>query len=576
MAQQTILLADSDSVTVAKHNSNYNELYTITDSITDSYVTSVAGRAGAIQLQTSDVAGAASISYVNSTVSSTVNSNIAVALTPVVGSPPVALNSLQKIATAINNDPAYSVTIQAALNQKLGLSGGVLTGAVTSSRQPVDDLELVTKKYVDDRVVVYVKATNSTLGLVQVGNNLTIDGNGVISADVSAADVGAVSAALSAGLALKANQTTTYTKTEVDDAIATRASDLDLVAAAASLSTQIDTKAAQATTYTKTEVDGLVAPLATSADVSALSASTTAGLALKANQATTYTKTEVDGLVAPLATSADLLSTSASLSTQIDTKAAQATTYTKTEVDGLVAPLATSSDLSVLNASTTAGLALKANQATTYTKIEVDNELALLATSADLVAAAASLSDLIDNKADQSGVYTKAEVDNTVALLSTIAQVGALSASVTASLALKANQATTYTKTEVNGLIAPLATTNALIEAQAGLVEMITAVSGAGVDSSMWVIKNSAYTATNGDRLMADTSGAAFTITLPATPSRGNNIIISDYTNSFATNNLTVGRNGSLIENSASDLVIDVKGTYKLEYVDSTKGWAIL
>ena len=71
----------------------------------------------------------------------------------------------------------------------------------------------------------------------------------------------------------KANQTTTYTKTEVDD--------------------NLLLKANQATTYTKTEVDN--------------------SLSLKANQSTTYTKTEVDS--------------------SLSLKANQSTTYTKSEVD---------------------------------------------------------------------------------------------------------------------------------------------------------------------------------------------------------------------------------------------------
>ena len=57
------------------------------------------------------------------------------------------------------------------------------------------------------------------------------------------------------------------------------------------------------------------------------------------------------------------------------------------------------------------------------------------------------------------------------------------------------------------------------------------------------VIKTSNYTASDGDNLFADTSGGAFTITLPASPSIGNQVKIIDAEGTFGTNNLTVGRN---------------------------------
>jgi hypothetical protein len=51
--------------------------------------------------------------------------------------------------------------------------------------------------------------------------------------------------------------------------------------------------------------------------------------------------------------------------------------------------------------------------------------------------------------------------------------------------------------------------------------------------------------AVTGVGYFCDTTSAAFTVTLPATPAAGAVIGITDYANTFATNNLTVGRNGS-------------------------------
>ncbi len=71
--------------------------------------------------------------------------------------------------------------------------------------------------------------------------------------------------------------------------------------------------------------------------------------------------------------------------------------------------------------------------------------------------------------------------------------------------------------------------------------------------------KTANYTAVNGDLLIADTTAGTFTITLPATPSTGNYIRVADG-NNWETTNLTIARNGSTIEGSATDLTLDVAG----------------
>ena len=73
---------------------------------------------------------------------------------------------------------------------------------------------------------------------------------------------------------------------------------------------------------------------------------------------------------------------------------------------------------------------------------------------------------------------------------------------------------------------------------------------------------------------LADTSGGAFTLTLPASPKTGDTIIISDGTDSFGVNNLTVGRNGSTIEGVAEDLVCDINGV-SITFIYNGATWAI-
>ena len=71
-----------------------------------------------------------------------------------------------------------------------------------------------------------------------------------------------------------------------------------------------------------------------------------------------------------------------------------------------------------------------------------------------------------------------------------------------------------------------------------------------------------------------DTSGSAFNVTLPASPSAGAVIAVADYANNWNTNTVTLLRNGSNIEGAASDFVCNQQGAaITFVYVDATKGW---
>lgn len=88
---------------------------------------------------------------------------------------------------------------------------------------------------------------------------------------------------------------------------------------------------------------------------------------------------------------------------------------------------------------------------------------------------------------------------------------------------------------------------------------------------------DSPYSATAGERLMVDTSAGVVTVTLPASPTAGDKVVVSDYAGTFATYNLTVGRNGSDIMALAEDMTVsDNHVTVELEYIDATKGWTVI
>lgn len=96
-----------------------------------------------------------------------------------------------------------------------------------------------------------------------------------------------------------------------------------------------------------------------------------------------------------------------------------------------------------------------------------------------------------------------------------------------------------------------------------------------GHPASFALTKTTTYTAVAGDRLLADTSGGAFTITLPASPSVGDApILLRDLAGTFATNNLTLDRNGNKIEGAPEDFIVDITAFAGwLVWTGATYGW---
>jgi len=88
-----------------------------------------------------------------------------------------------------------------------------------------------------------------------------------------------------------------------------------------------------------------------------------------------------------------------------------------------------------------------------------------------------------------------------------------------------------------------------------------------------YVRKTANYTAVASEKIIADTSGGVWTLTLPASPSSGDVIKIADGAD-WSANNLTVGRNGSTIEGDAADMTMDIGGA-SVSFVYDGTTWQI-
>ncbi|NBP56379.1 hypothetical protein EBU71_07575, partial [bacterium] len=90
-------------------------------------------------------------------------------------------------------------------------------------------------------------------------------------------------------------------------------------------------------------------------------------------------------------------------------------------------------------------------------------------------------------------------------------------------------------------------------------------------------VQTSGFTAVSGNGYFCNTTAGAFTVTLPATPTSGDIVAFKDYAQTWNTNNLTIGRNGSNIEGVANNYTASTQGlSVTLVYVDSTKGWLVV
>ncbi len=91
-------------------------------------------------------------------------------------------------------------------------------------------------------------------------------------------------------------------------------------------------------------------------------------------------------------------------------------------------------------------------------------------------------------------------------------------------------------------------------------------------------VKTASFTAEKSKAYPIDTTSSTITVTMPASASRGDTIVMLDYTRTWDVNNVTVLRNGLKIQSGTGDasnsLTLDKKGSsYTWVYIDTNEGW---
>jgi hypothetical protein len=87
-------------------------------------------------------------------------------------------------------------------------------------------------------------------------------------------------------------------------------------------------------------------------------------------------------------------------------------------------------------------------------------------------------------------------------------------------------------------------------------------------------VQTTGFTAVAGRAYPCNTTSASFTVTLPATPSIGQQVLLLDYAGTADTNAIVINPNGNKIEGATSNLQLSgEREGVTLTYIDSTQGW---
>jgi hypothetical protein len=118
-----------------------------------------------------------------------------------------------------------------------------------------------------------------------------------------------------------------------------------------------------------------------------------------------------------------------------------------------------------------------------------------------------------------------------------------------------------------------LASSHTVIPTSQAVATAIAAVPGRMIWS---LITSDPAPAVKGNGYLCNTSGGAFSVTLPAAPSVGDTIAIADGASTFHTLNLTIGRAALNIMGIAENMVVNIKdASFSMVYASAALGWRI-
>jgi hypothetical protein len=257
------------------------------------------------------------------------------AVANVIDSAPDALNTLNELAAALNDDASFATTVTNALAGKLALSGGTMTGditlganKITSTATPATDDTLTRKGYVDS---ILGSATDAATSASAAATSATNASNSASSASTSAsnASTSETNAATSASNA-STSETNAATSASAASSSATSAS--NSASAAATSATNAGTSETNAATS-----ETNAATSETNAANSATSASTSATNASNSASAASDSETNAATSATNASNSASAASTSATNAASSATSAASAQTAAESARDATLA-----------------------------------------------------------------------------------------------------------------------------------------------------------------------------------------------------------------------------------------------